>query len=408
MYMYELLSKLYYKAPERYFAEWEKRVNSYGTVHLPLSIKPYKSNDEFSCFYVNHQQLDVLHEQLTKQSKQIQTIVHRLPPIAIQQYIQTKLIDELLSTNEIEGIRSTRREMETVIEIIVRKETAKKRNVRHLSLMNAYFHLLSGDVPALETVKDIRTIYDRLVREEIKPGDALDGELFRKQAVDVVTATGKIIHRGVYPEKAIQTKLQQLIRFLREHPSPMLYKIAISHYYFGYIHPFYDGNGRTARYISSMYLMQELDFLTALTLSYATNQRKQLYYDAFSEANHPHNRGELTFFCEVFFHIIDRAQHEVLEDLAEKEKKMTKLYALMEKLKMEDETKKNIVFFLGQSDIFGIAGKGLTKKELLSLTGKTEYLVRKALDELHQAGWISFRKRKPMEITLSETLASQY
>lgn len=406
--MYELLSKLYYKAPERYLAEWEKRVNSYGTVHLPLSIKPYKSNDEFSCFYVNHQQLDVLHEQLMKQSKQIQAIVHRLPPIAIQQYIQTKLIDELLSTNEIEGIHSTRQEMETVIEIVVRKESSKKRNIRHLSLMNAYFGLLSGTIPTLATIEDVRTIYDRLVREEIKAEDALDGELFRKQPVDVVTTTGKIIHRGVYPEKAIQTKLQQLIRFLREHPSPMLYKIAISHYYFGYIHPFYDGNGRTARYISSMYLMHELDFLTALTLSYATNQRRQLYYDAFSEANHPHNRGELTFFCETFFHIIDRAQNEVLADLTEKEQKMAALYALMKKLNIGEETKKNIMFFLGQSYIFGIPGKGLTKKELLSLTGKTEYIVRKALDELHQAGWISFRKRKPMEITLSETLTNQF
>jgi hypothetical protein len=125
--MYELLSKLYYKDQKTYLNEFEKRFNSYGTVKLPFHIKPYKSSEEFECFYVNHQELDLLHEQIMKQSKLIQSIVHRLPPIAIQQYIQAKLIDELLSTNEIEGVHSTKEEMETVIEIIVRKESSKKR-----------------------------------------------------------------------------------------------------------------------------------------------------------------------------------------------------------------------------------------------------------------------------------------
>ena len=107
-------------------------------------------------------------------------------------------------------------------------------------------------------------------------------------------------------------------------------------------------------------------------------------------------------------HISGRDRHAAQADLTEKEQKMAALYALMKKLNIGEETKKNIMFFLGQSYIFGIPGKGLTKKELLSLTGKTEYIVRKALDELHQAGWISFRKRKPMEITLSETLTNQF
>ncbi|MFX3624398.1 MAG: hypothetical protein ACE3JP_10225 [Ectobacillus sp.] len=69
--MYEPLSKLYYKDPSKYQLEYERRFNSYGTVKLPFHMKPYKSNQEFLCFYVNHSALDMLHDQVMKQSKVI-------------------------------------------------------------------------------------------------------------------------------------------------------------------------------------------------------------------------------------------------------------------------------------------------------------------------------------------------
>ncbi|MFM1652273.1 Fic family protein [Brevibacillus sp. B_LB10_24] len=401
--MYEYLSKLYYKDLNKYLLEYEKRIHSYGTVKLPFYIRPYKSNEEFACFYVNHAELDLLHDQIIKQSKMIQSIVNNLPAIAVNQYIRAKLVDELLSTNEIEGVRSTKAEMETVMEIVVRKESTKK-NVRHLSLMNSYFSLLSETHPTLKNVEQVREIYNHLVEQELKKEDRLDGVLFRKQSVDVVTSTDKVVHRGVYPEQSINTHLMNMISYLNEHNSPMLYKIAISHYYFGYIHPFYDGNGRTSRYISSMYLLNELDRLTALTLSNSTNKLKHLYYDAFAECNNPQNKGELTVFCKVFFEIIHTAQNDILKDLSEKQKQMEQLVVWVQQLALRDEISESILFNIGQNDIFGIEGKGLTKKELIQITGKTEYVVRKTFESLKKQGYIEFLKRRPIEVTLNKSV----
>jgi hypothetical protein len=50
-----------------------------------------------------------------------------VPAIGLSQYVKAKLVDELLSTNEIEGVHSTKREMETVIEIVVKKDNLKKK-----------------------------------------------------------------------------------------------------------------------------------------------------------------------------------------------------------------------------------------------------------------------------------------
>ncbi len=43
-----------------------------------------------------------------------------------------------------------------------------------------------------------------------------------------------------------------------------LVSIAVFHYLFGYVHPFYDGNGRMARYLSSIFCSEkEVLFLAA-------------------------------------------------------------------------------------------------------------------------------------------------
>ncbi len=398
--MYEVLSKLYYKDLEKYRTEYEKRINSYGTYKLPFQIKPYNYNEEYTCFYVNHPELDLLHEQILKQSRLIQSMIDKLPSIAINQYIKSKLVDELLSTNEIEGVRSTKAEMETVIEIVVKKDIPKKR-VRHLSLMNTYFNLLSEVKTAIESIEEIRDIYDRLVKEEIKNEDELDGELFRKEAVDVVTSSGKTVHRGVAPETSIQKHLKNLISFLNNDSFPMLYKIAIAHYYFGYIHPFYDGNGRTSRYISSMYLIDELDKLTAITLSYSTNKSKQFYYDAFTISNDPKNKGELTYFCEVFFQIIHNAQNDILQDLSDKKGKMIRLSEFIKTLEGLNNIEKDILFVLGQHFIFGIEGTAMSKKELQNGLDLTDYVIRKELKALEKKQYIKIVKQRPIEVTIS-------
>lgn len=69
------------------------------------------------------------------------------------------------------------------------------------------------------------------------------------------------------------------------HKLHKLIKIAIAYYCFGYIHPFYDGNGRTGRFIISIYLKEDYSWLTAMSLCQGCNKERNKYLEIFDITN---------------------------------------------------------------------------------------------------------------------------
>ncbi|MHB1147488.1 MAG: Fic family protein [Lutibacter sp.] len=93
-------------------------------------------------------------------------------------------------------------------------------------------------------------------------------------------ATGKAVYTPPEGENAIREKLKNLEDFIHAEDSiDPLVKMAIIHYQFEAIHPFFDGNGRTGRIILLLYLkLTELLDLPALYLSNYIVQNKDKYY----------------------------------------------------------------------------------------------------------------------------------
>ena len=161
-------------------------------------------------------------------------------------------------------------------------------------------------------------------------------------------------------------------------------KIAISHYYFGYIHPFYDGNGRTSRFMNSLYLSKEYDELTAISLSSMIENNKKTYYDMFDKTNSVINKGELNYFINNFLSFIKEGQENLIEDL---EIKKTQLdYANKKingdsKLTTLSEKHKIIMFILAQIQYFS-SEDYITVQELSKYLNTTSQTTRKLLNDL--------------------------
>jgi len=96
------------------------------------------------------------------------------------------------------------------------------------------------------------------------------------------SATGEVIYTPPQDYKDIVRLMDNLERFVNiqdENEYDPLVKMAIIHYQFESIHPFYDGNGRTGRIINILYLIQEkLQDLPILYLSSYIINNKPDYY----------------------------------------------------------------------------------------------------------------------------------
>lgn len=93
--------------------------------------------------------------------------------------------------------------------------------------------------------------------------------------------TGEIIYTPPEGEDLIRDKLAKLEHFCNDSRSDLdpLVRMALMHYQFEAIHPFYDGNGRAGRILLILYLvMTELLEIPILFLSRFIIQRKSDYY----------------------------------------------------------------------------------------------------------------------------------
>jgi Fic family protein len=92
--------------------------------------------------------------------------------------------------------------------------------------------------------------------------------------------TGKVIYTPPEGENLIHIKLKDLEDFIhaKDNIDPLI-KMAMIHYQFEAIHPFFDGNGRTGRIILLLYLqLSGLIELPALYLSRYIIRNKENYY----------------------------------------------------------------------------------------------------------------------------------
>jgi len=93
-------------------------------------------------------------------------------------------------------------------------------------------------------------------------------------------ATGEIIYTPPVREKVIREKLKSLEIFINESMKiDPLIKLALIHYQFEAIHPFFDGNGRTGRIILLLYLKLcgLIDLPSLYLSSYILNNRSEYY-----------------------------------------------------------------------------------------------------------------------------------
>ncbi|MBQ5885249.1 MAG: Fic family protein [Clostridia bacterium] len=394
---YVLLSHLFYKDKNEYKALYEKRISSESTCVLPIKIGTHKA------FYCLCPEIHNISMQIMDLDKKISHIRKELPNAALIQFANKCLIDEIKLTNDIEGVYSTRKELAAVLGEMDGK--AKKK--RFYGLINKYQMLTSDHKFSLNTSTDIRDIYNDLVLKEVAEDsidNVPDGEIFRKDMAEVTTPTQKVIHQGVYPETKIIQLMEQALNILNQKEIPVLIRISIFHYLFGYIHPFYDGNGRTSRFISSYLLSKDFEFLIGFRLSYTIKAHIKEYYDAFKECNNEKNLGDLTPFIIMFLSVILESFKNLYDALDKRNNLLLKFSEVLKGKEDISEELKPFAFVLIQTSLF--SNEGITKKQLESELSISESTVNKRLAKLREKGLLIEESCKPAKYLIDLNMLS--
>lgn len=355
---------------------------------------------EHRLFYAVTPQLLLLQEQILLNERRLEELAASLPATARASYLYELITQEISATNEIEGVRSTRQEIQEAL------DAKPSDNKKFREIARLYLKLSQGKIEAPRTLAEIRVTYDRLFGAEIADEDRPDGRLFRAGPVYVHDGAGAIIHAGARGEEALEQQLQAMLDHLESADVPFLLSRAVSHFMFEAAHPFYDGNGRFGRFLLSAQLQEVLSAYTVLALSHLIKQKKEEYHRAFTEAEEPLNFGEVTPFAHVMLGFIRDAQLELIDDFGAKKQLMQLLYERVDRLKSgESELSSgalDVLFILGQTHLFS-GGRGLSWDELTQTLEKSRNTVRAYLVELEQQKLIERTSSRPLRVRLSES-----
>ncbi len=272
-------------------------------------------------------QIDIETKQILKKSISANRALAKLNGIAKIIPNETILINSLIlqeakDSSEIENIITTHDELYKS-SIDIDNITQATKEVQNYSRA-----LLKG----FELVKEnslLLTKHIVQIQQELEGNNAG----IRKQTGTVLKnqSTGEVIHTPPQNEATIRELLKNLEEYINSHDEiDPLIKMAIIHYQFETIHPFYDGNGRTGRILNILYLvLNNLLDLPILYLSSYIIKYKNDYYRLLQEVR---TKGSWEEWIVYMLEGVEQTATSQIELINE-------IKTLMDKTKVELRTK---------------------------------------------------------------------
>lgn len=167
---------------------------------------------------------------------------------------------EIKANNTVEGYNDSVSFIKKVIENASEEQNIEKRN-RIINLYNGYQYILKGQDITEENVLKLYKILSKDLLEEYDLSHM--GEKYRKAPVYILKS-GRLddsMDEGI-PYEKIEKYMDSYFEFIDtfkvdDSQTEEFIKSQIMHFYFVYIHPFFDINGRSSRTIAMWYLLNK-------------------------------------------------------------------------------------------------------------------------------------------------------
>jgi Fic family protein len=281
-----------------------------------LSYKKVKFNShEFNYFITPHLQ-ELLHKFDLELGGQFGGY-SVLPEQDKNQYLISSIMEEAIASSQIEGAVTTRK----VAKEMLRKNQTPRDKSQQMIVNNYQTIRHLSDIKFEKMTPELLCEIQSMITKNALDNPEYEGKFRDSDDVNIVDVTdGEIIHT---PPKA--SELPDLITSLCDffnndiegsfiHP---IVKACILHFMIAYIHPFVDGNGRTARTVFYWYLLKKRYWLVEyLSISRIIAQSKNKYYKAFIYTETDDN--DLTYFINYQLNTLKQALDSLQQYISKK------------------------------------------------------------------------------------------
>ncbi|MGE5328146.1 MAG: Fic family protein [Deltaproteobacteria bacterium] len=301
--------------------------------------------------------------------------------------INAVTLQEAKDSSQIENIITTHDELYKSMAVDSYKSLAAKEVINYrTALWHGYELIKEKSMLTTNMIVEIQQIVENNNAGIRKlPGTTLRNDI-----------TGEIVYTPPVGEKEILEFMGNLEQYINDNNDIIdpLIKLAVIHYQFESIHPFYDGNGRTGRIINVLYLvLQELLDSPILYLSRFIINNKQAYYRLLQEVRTKDNwEGWILYILEA----VEQTSIETLNLIK-------KIIIMMEETENEVREKLNKIYSkdLIESVFFELYTKNAYIQDKIGINRKT---AAKYLNDLQSIGILLSEKIGKEKIYLNKKL----
>lgn len=222
-----------------------------------------------------------------------------------ERYLRTSLIEEAIASSQIEWAATTRKRAKEMFE-----KNESPKNLGEQMIFNNYLAMqyISRGKESEITREKILELHAILTKNTLKNGGDEWSWRHDNEIVVVDSVTGEILHTPIDFQK-ITDYMDELVNFFNTKDTIFIHPIikgVIIHFLIGWIHPFVDGNGRTARALFYWYILKNGYWLTEyIAISRSIKENTEQYKYAYLATETDDN--DLTYFINYNIQCLRRS-----------------------------------------------------------------------------------------------------
>jgi len=301
-------------------------------------------------------------------------------------YLISSLMEEAIASSQLEGAATTRKMAKEMLQ-----EDRKPRNESEQMILNNYegmkWIVENRQLPF--TQANIRQLHSIITKNTLSQTSEEGAYRTDNQVKVVDVQTGHTVYTPPSHER-LEELMEQFCKFANEITQPSFFihpilKGIFLHFLVGYIHPFSDGNGRTARTIFYWFLLKKGYWLIEyMSVSRIILASKAQYARAYLHTEMDNN--DLTYF--LIYHL--KCIQTALEDLKKYvHRKTTEKKSMLKLLRHTSFNDRQIAVL---QDITQDNNLYFSVQQIQNRFGVSNQTARNDLTDLVTAGLMEFRK----------------